>query len=37
MKHLVYIWYTFVGGFSWDFKPIYLAYRTAETEKPQWF
>jgi len=26
MKHLVYTWYIFVRGFSWDFKPIYLAY-----------
>jgi len=24
------IWYIFVGGFSWDFKPIYLVYYKAE-------
>jgi len=34
MKNLVYIWYIFVEGFSWDFKPIYLVYYKAETDKP---
>jgi len=32
MKSLVYIWYVFVGGFIWDFKPIYFFYYKAETE-----
>jgi len=33
MQNLVYIWYIFVGGFSWDFKPIYLVYYNPETDK----
>ena len=34
MKNLVYIWYIFVGGFSWDFKPIYLVYYKAAEDNP---
>ena len=33
-EKLVYIWYIFVRGFSWDFKPVYLVYYKAKTEKP---
>jgi len=33
-EKLVYIWYIFVRGFSWDFKPVYLVYYKANTEKP---
>ena len=28
------IWYIFVRRFSWDFKPVYLVYNKAKTEKP---
>ena len=34
MKNLVDIWYIFVKGFSWDFKPVYLVYYKTKTEKP---
>jgi len=34
MKNLVYIWYMFVGCVRWNFKPIYLVYYKAETDKP---
>ena len=34
MTNLVYIWNIFVGGFSLDFKPVYLVYYKAKTEKP---
>jgi len=34
MKNLVYIWYILVRRFSWDFKPVYLVYHKANTEKP---
>jgi len=34
MKNVVYIWYIFVRGFSWDFESIYLVYCKSETEKP---
>ena len=33
MKYFAFIWYIFVGGFSWDFQPIYLVYYKAETDK----